>query len=137
MNPDANMCCSRQIRPPIYSLKQSKLRRRRVIRYAILYFTMFILFMALIIGPVVVKKFINLDLSIPMQLMQPTHQNNNDTSDAQTGRFLNGAAQAAGGGAAATGGSRAGTAAGNAGGGAPAGTTAGGGGAAATTGFSF
>ncbi|KAI0205997.1 1,3-beta-glucan synthase component FKS1 [Astrocystis sublimbata] len=47
---------SRQIRPPIYSMKQSKLRRRRVIRYAALYFSLFILFVALIVGPAVGGK---------------------------------------------------------------------------------
>lgn len=47
------MSCSRQIRPPIYSLKQSKLRKRRVIRYSIMYFAMFVLFLILIVGPIV------------------------------------------------------------------------------------
>ncbi|KKY27273.1 putativebeta-glucan synthase component gls1 [Phaeomoniella chlamydospora] len=116
---------SRQIRPPIYSLKQSKLRRRRVIRFAILYFALLVLFLLLIIGPVIVKKFITLDLSIPMELMQPTGQDNNDTSNAATGSFLNNAAAVAAGGtaAAASGGSD---------------STGGSGGSAATTsGFSF
>ena len=43
---------SRQIRPPIYSMKQSKLRQRRVIRFAILYFGLLIVFAAMIGGPV-------------------------------------------------------------------------------------
>ncbi|KAK5993119.1 1,3-beta-glucan synthase component FKS1 [Cladobotryum mycophilum] len=47
---------SRQIRPPIYSLKQSKLRRRRVIRFAILYFVLLVVFVALIAGPVYLGK---------------------------------------------------------------------------------
>lgn len=83
---------SRQIRPPIYSLKQTKLRRRRVVRFAILYFLMFILFLVLIIGPIIVKKFIHLDLTIPLHLMQPTGQDHNDTSNKATGSFLNKAA---------------------------------------------
>ncbi|KAK7744346.1 1,3-beta-D-glucan synthase [Diatrype stigma] len=77
---------SRQIRPPIYSLKQSKLRRRRVIRYAILYFTLLILFVALMVGPAVGGKMVPLDslesmatsMNLP-GLFQPNNQNNNDT----------------------------------------------------------
>jgi len=99
------VCCvklipdSRQIRPPIYSLKQSRLRKRRVIRFAIMYFTMFVIFLALLIGPIVAAKFIGkIKLSLPMQLLQPTGQNNNDTSGITTGALLNGA-----GGTAATG----------------------------------
>nr|POE48802.1 1,3-beta-glucan synthase component fks1 [Quercus suber] len=69
---------SRQIRPPIYSLKQSKLRKRRVVRYAIMFFALFVVFLALIIGPVIVAK-----ISIPtfdtLQLQQPANWKNNDT----------------------------------------------------------
>ena len=46
---------SKQIRPPIYSSKVSKLRKRRVIRFSILYFVLLVLFVALIVGPVVVS----------------------------------------------------------------------------------
>ena len=79
-----NIIHSRQIRPPIYSLKQSKLRRRRVWRYAILYFIMFFIFLALAIGPVVTSSKINGFLAtihspILTDLLQPTGQNNNDT----------------------------------------------------------
>lgn len=35
-------------------MKQSKLRRRRVIRYAVLYFSLFVVFVGLIAGPVIV-----------------------------------------------------------------------------------
>lgn len=66
---------SRQIRPPIYSAKQSKLRKKRVIRFAVVYFLMLILFVALIAGPVVVgNMFLNplpFAKSIPMDLLQP------------------------------------------------------------------
>jgi 1,3-beta-glucan synthase len=81
-SPLANESCSRQIRPPIYSLKQSKLRRRRVWRYAVLYFVMFIVFLALVVGPTVAGSKISGIIptgSIPLSLMQPTNQNNNDT----------------------------------------------------------
>jgi len=79
---------SRQIRPPIYSIKQSRLRKRRVIRYAILYFVMLIVFLVLIIGPVIVRKYIKSLPSIPMELLQPTGQNNNDTTTGVTGSAL-------------------------------------------------
>ncbi|KAL9107123.1 MAG: hypothetical protein Q9227_007903 [Pyrenula ochraceoflavens] len=91
---------SRQIRPPIYSLKQSKLRKRRVIRFAILYFLMLIIFLLLIVGPLVARKFLTGLPSIPMELLQPTGQNNNDTSNSNTGSALIqiGSAAATGGG---------------------------------------
>lgn len=80
---------SRQIRPPIYSLKQTKLRKRRVTRYAILYFTMFILFMALTIAPALLGNQLTAKMSPitlgDMILSQPTNWNNNDTSGFQTG----------------------------------------------------
>ncbi|KAH9904559.1 glycosyltransferase family 48 protein [Xylariomycetidae sp. FL2044] len=78
---------SRQIRPPIYSMKQSKLRRRRVIRYAILYFTMFVVFLALIIGPIFAGKVVpkdfatDLSKSLPFPLAQPAGQDNDNTQN--------------------------------------------------------
>ncbi|KAJ2896588.1 beta-glucan synthase component gls1 [Zalerion maritima] len=73
---------SRQIRPPIYSMKQSKLRRKRVFRYAVLYFVMLVVFVGLIVGPVVAGRFIpeSLTNSIPMDLYQPTSFSNDDTN---------------------------------------------------------
>jgi len=44
---------SRQIRPPIFSMKQNRLRKRIVRRYATLYFVIFVIFCALIVGPLV------------------------------------------------------------------------------------
>ncbi|KAF7533114.1 hypothetical protein G7054_g7353 [Neopestalotiopsis clavispora] len=79
---------SRQIRPPIYSLKQSKLRRRRVIRFAILYFSMVVLFVVLIAGPIIAGSYIpsSLTSSIPMDLYQPTGQDNDNTlNETETG----------------------------------------------------
>ncbi|KAK5258697.1 1,3-beta-D-glucan synthase [Exophiala xenobiotica] len=90
---------SRQIRPPIYSIKQSRLRKRRVIRYAILYFALLILFLVLIIGPIFVRKYVTNLPSIPLDLLQPTGQDNNDTSSRITGSALHNFGQ----GAAATG----------------------------------
>lgn len=75
--------CSRQIRPPIYSLKQTKLRKRRVVRYAILYFCMFVLFFALIVGPAIAAKYGVFngvgDPASSLHLLQPTNWYNNDT----------------------------------------------------------
>jgi len=80
---------SRQIRPPIYSMKQSKLRRRRVWRYAILYFVMLIIFVALLVGPIVASAQIlkvldkiakDLPSTGPMAgLVQNANNTNNDT----------------------------------------------------------
>jgi 1,3-beta-glucan synthase len=106
------MLHSRQIRPPIYSMKQTKLRKRRVIRYAILYFFLLIIFLCLIVGPIVAGKFLKLSIGdqIPLQIMQPTGYNNNDTSAEVTGsciqdkcpEYQGGVTGGGGGGAAAT-----------------------------------
>jgi 1,3-beta-glucan synthase len=83
---------SRQIRPPIYSLKQSKLRKRRVIRFAVLYFVMLVIFILLLAGPLVARKFMELPMadSIPAYLLQPTGQDNNDTLKTETGTAVSG-----------------------------------------------
>jgi 1,3-beta-glucan synthase len=75
---------SRQIRPPIYSLKQSKLRKRRVWRYAVLYFVLLVVFIALLVGPIVAGSKIlspSLEKKIPLSLFQPVGLNNNDTQN--------------------------------------------------------
>jgi len=71
---------SRQIRPPIYSIKQTKLRKRRVIRYSILYFILLVVFVGLIAGPLAAQPKIKTP-SDPLikQLIQPVGFNNNDT----------------------------------------------------------
>ncbi|CAI6095424.1 hypothetical protein V2G26_015139 [Clonostachys chloroleuca] len=91
---------SRQIRPPIYSMKQSKLRRRRVIRFAILYYAMLVLFLILIVGPAVAgqQKAVrtqikslgdSINKSLPdFRLVQPNNQyrdNTNGTEKTGTG----------------------------------------------------
>ncbi|KAI9833809.1 MAG: 1,3-beta-D-glucan synthase [Phylliscum demangeonii] len=86
---------SRQIRPPIYSLKQSKLRKRRVIRFAMLYFFLLIIFVALLVGPLVAGRFITKLPHLPEGLLQPTGLNNNDTTSVETGTGTAAAAQAA------------------------------------------
>lgn len=66
-------------------MKQSKLRRRRVIRYAVLYFVMLVVFVALIVGPVVAGKQIPASISkdissaLPFPLAQPAGQDIDDT----------------------------------------------------------
>jgi len=65
---------SRQIRPPIYTAKQTKLRRKRVTRFSVLYFFLLIIFLALFVGPVIAKSFLYptiKSINIPMKLMQP------------------------------------------------------------------
>lgn len=62
-----------------------------------LYFVMLLVFVLLIAGPLVASRFIKSLPSIPLDLMQPTGLNNNDTSSTVTGSALNGL----GGGAAA------------------------------------
>lgn len=92
---------SRQIRPPIYSMKQSKLRKRRVWRYAVLYFIMMIVFLALLVGPIVAGSIIlkgttslTSDPSKTMFLFQPVGLNNNDTNGTtETGTAISGGAQ--------------------------------------------
>lgn len=76
---------SRQIRPPIFSLKQNKLRKRIVRKYATLYFAIFLLFLILVIAPAVAGKRMNTSSisknlpSFAKGLIQPTGQNHNDT----------------------------------------------------------
>src|SRR5690349_12143626 len=87
-----NTGSSRQIRPPIYSMKQTKLRRRRVIRYAILYFVLLVLILALIIGPAVAGSYIpksvfKISMLEDNHLFQPTGLNNDNTrNETETGK---------------------------------------------------
>ena len=76
-------------------MKQSKLRRRRVIRFALLYFVMFVIFLALVILPAIAgSKFVGDALSgvgllSDNMLIQPDRPNNN-TSDEPTGVWASG-----------------------------------------------
>ena len=63
---------------------------------------MLIIFVCLIAGPIVAGRFMTSLPSIPMELLQPTGLNHNDTSNSQTGTALAGGAAAT---AAATSGS--------------------------------
>lgn len=59
-----------------------------MIRYAILYFVLLVLFVVLFIGPVIVRRFVTGLPEIPMNLQQPTGQDNNDTVASVTGSVL-------------------------------------------------
>jgi len=63
---------------------------------------MLIVFICLIAGPIVARRFISGLPSIPMDLLQPTGLKNNDTTTGITGSALPGIAGATGGGGAAT-----------------------------------
>ncbi|KAG7832033.1 hypothetical protein KL920_000368 [Ogataea angusta] len=84
---------SRQIRPPIYSLKQARLRKRMVRKYSVLYFGIFIIFIVLIAAPAAVGSLKNVDIEKQVGtlpefaegLFQPRHQDNNDTGYGTSG----------------------------------------------------
>lgn len=62
---------------------------------------MLVVFLALIIGPIVARRFVSIPSGIPLDLLQPTGQNNNDTlgfSDTGTAVGGGGAAATSGGG---------------------------------------
>lgn len=61
-----------------------------MIRYAVLYFALLVLFLILFVGPVIVFKFMaSPDFKgLPTGLLQPTGQNNNDTLPSVTGSVL-------------------------------------------------
>lgn len=94
------MYYSRQIRPPIYSMKQSKLRRRRVIRFAVLYFVMLILFLGLVVAPAILSDRGIIpdsllttvgDLVPDFYLLQPNNLDRDNTNgSSQTGTGMDG-----------------------------------------------
>jgi len=89
-------CLSRQIRPPIYSMKQSRLRRKRVIRYSLLYFLLLAVMVGLIVGPIVAGPMLPKDIGNTVNgfgfaLFQPNKQDNDDTlGTKQTGTGMPG-----------------------------------------------
>ncbi len=76
---------SRQIRPPIFSMRQNRLRKRMVQRYATLYFVLLLLFVGAIVAPSVAGTKISFGQNNPLHLIQPTNQNNNNTGGPITG----------------------------------------------------
>lgn len=80
---------SRQIRPPIYSLKQTRLRKRMVKKYCALYFVILIIFAACIVGPAVASSHVPSDIGSSLtgtfrNLVQPRNKSNNDTLEMST-----------------------------------------------------
>ena len=68
-----------------------------------MYFSMFVLFLVLIVGPIIASKYIHFSLSI-LELQQPSNWMNNDTlGTSQTGTALAGGAAATSVGAGANG----------------------------------
>lgn len=87
----ADLVSSRQIRPPIYSIKQSRLRKRQVARFAAMYFVLLIVFVGMIAGPIAYnnsQKNVSFLSDISniggFILVQPNHQDNNNTSNDTT-----------------------------------------------------
>lgn len=75
-------------------MKQSKLRTRRVVRYAILYFVLLVLFLALLAGPAIIVSFVkdmppkaitNVKFLSDSGLIQPAGYDNNNTNFEHTG----------------------------------------------------
>ncbi len=70
-------------------MKQSKLRRKRVFRYAVLYFVMLVVFVGLVVGPIFAGKKIPESVTRSLKstdLIQPVNLDNNDTDGhVQTG----------------------------------------------------
>jgi 1,3-beta-glucan synthase len=57
-------------------------------RFAILYFTMFILFIVLLVGPIIAGKFLDLSSfgsSLPKELYQESYDNNDTLGTTMTG----------------------------------------------------
>jgi 1,3-beta-glucan synthase len=53
---------------------------------------MLVMFIVLIAGPLIARRYLTGLPSIPMDLVQPTGQDNNDTSSSETGTALLGGA---------------------------------------------
>ena len=53
---------------------------------------MLAVFIVLIAGPLIARRFLTGLPSVPMDLLQPTGQDNNDTSSSETGTAVLGAA---------------------------------------------
>lgn len=78
---------SKLIRPPIYSLKQARLRKRMVRKYCCLYFAVLLLIVIVIAAPAVALKFLPITLFDSLEgevgfakgFFQPRNQSNNDT----------------------------------------------------------
>jgi len=77
---------SKKLEGPIYTTSQTRIRRGRAGKYALLYFLVLTLLLGIMIVPVIVEKYFEKSISafIPKSnfgLVQPNHQNNNDTGE--------------------------------------------------------
>ena len=77
---------NRQMRPPIYSLKQARLRKRMIKKYSVMYYSVFAAFIALIAAPAAIGSLKTVNIQPTQEfpefatgLFQPRHQDNNDT----------------------------------------------------------
>lgn len=66
-----------------------------MIRYAILYFVLLVVFVLLIAGPIVAAPYLKSLPDIPQQLLQPTGLKHNDTTSKETGTAVHGGASSA------------------------------------------
>lgn len=70
-------------------MKQSKLRRRRVVRFAVVYFTMLLVAVGLILAPLLAGKYIPSSVSdifadlAGFHLLQPSGQDRDNTNGTQ------------------------------------------------------
>lgn len=76
---------SKQFRAPILSKKTRRRRNIIILKYSILFFSIMVLFVCLIMAPIFAEKYVpdvrGLVPSHVAELIQPNHQNNNDTGD--------------------------------------------------------
>ncbi|ODV82557.1 glycosyltransferase family 48 protein [[Candida] arabinofermentans NRRL YB-2248] len=76
---------SRQLKGPVYTTTQKRMRSRKAIKYAYLYFFILLVFACIIVAPIIVDyvildRFEEMDLASRSHgLIQPNHQENNDT----------------------------------------------------------
>lgn len=76
---------TKQFREPILSKRQRRKRKLKILKYSVLFFTLMLCFIALILAPVLAESYIpNFRRQLPSfiaEIIQPNHQNNNDTGD--------------------------------------------------------
>ncbi|KAK6457483.1 1,3-beta-glucan synthase component-domain-containing protein [Scheffersomyces xylosifermentans] len=76
---------SKKFRGPLYSKKQRRQRRSRILRYGILYFFFMALFIGFILAPYFLSDLVpDIREIVPEEiarLIQPNHQDNNDTGE--------------------------------------------------------
>jgi 1,3-beta-glucan synthase len=76
----------RKLRQPIFTVSNERRRKREASKYAVLYFCTLLFFAIILIAPIIVsmqfeKTFTDMLPSETYGLIQPNHQNNNDTGE--------------------------------------------------------